>query len=345
MPSGPHVPPHAMYHACDVPLQSTEDRPPYRRSVVTPRLGLWFFLGFTTLFLITPNDIAARLAVSNIRSRPLQLPPRAIALRPTAALPRNVPFSLNALPVNTPAPPTPGRAPEQTRPELPAPTQADDEAGAKAILAALRERHPTRPLGYFTPRFMVSVAELIRRHGNPIEYYIDKLSQIVDWRREEAVDFILDQKFPRLDPGVMFWSGVDFKGQPVLFVRPGLVDMAKFDEAKTYRTVIAVIEEGIARMGDSALRFSVVIDTTGVGVRYFLPTFIKKLFNLMALPYRYRLGTVLVGPTNPIVNAVWAIARPIIPPNFKKNVILSSNPMAELRALMPPADIPKDLFR
>eukprot|EP00667_Euglena_gracilis_P032287 EG_transcript_49170 len=83
---------------------------------------------------------------------------------PAPALPRGV---LRALP--------------STEARTPGPATGATEERAAALLRSLRERYPEEPLHYFTKPFLASVAELVARHNNPIEYYVRKLSEITEW--------------------------------------------------------------------------------------------------------------------------------------------------------------------
>ena len=215
------------------------------------------------------------------------------------------------------------------------------EANVNTLKNELQRRFPTEPLGYFDDAFL----QKLMQKGRPVEYYVRKLSDIVMWRKINKVDGLLDRQFERLDPSIMFWHAEDQQQRPVLYVRPGLVNMKAFEAERTYFTVVSLLEEGIKAMKPGVVEYSVVIDTSGVGPEYFLPGFIKQLFSLAAGPYRNRLGNVIVGPTNRIVNTVWAVASPVIPTSFRGNVVLTKDPMAALRKYIDPAQIPAGVFK
>ena len=82
----------------------------------------------------------------------------------------------------------------------------------------------------------------------------------------------------------------------------------------------------------------------GVGARYFLPGFIRKLIVLATGPYRYRVGTLVIGPTNTVVRSAWKLVAHFIPSEFQENVWLSPEPRQVLEQLMPLDEIPEGIF-
>jgi hypothetical protein len=202
----------------------------------------------------------------------------------------------------------------------PAQTEAD------RILQDLKLMYP--PVFKFSRYFdQPYIENVVQKYGPSAK---KRIAQVMQWRIRNKVD-MLPKGQPRLSADVFFWHGQDNQQRPVLYLRPGGMDMVNYDPAKTAYTLMLSIEAGIKAMPPGVTEFTIVIDTSGVGPLHFNPVFIKPIVQIAVEGYADRIHEVIVGPTNSLVNRLWTFIDSLLPAEFRQKVILSSTPMAVIK--------------
>jgi len=260
-----------------------------------------------------PLAAAFAFVVATLVLLTIPVSPRALYYLPPSLLP---PTRASLAPLRVPAPLL--RSPQHPRGLLPVASAVDTTAPAE-IRDVLARRFPGASLTHFTDDFL---GLMHKKYGDSAT---EKMEEVLQWRIRTDVDR-LSREQPRLSADVMFWHGHDKQRRPLLYLRPGLMDMTTYNASKTEYTVTALIEEGVDALGPGVAEFVLVIDTSGVGPLHFNPLFIQPIVSLAVDGYRHRIHRVLVGPTDPFVNSLWAFIDTLLPADFRSKVLLTSQP-------------------
>ena len=97
-------------------------------------------------------------------------------------------------------------------------------------LAFMRQRYPQADLSYFNKDLVRSIQQTYGAGAR------QKLTQNLDWRMRNRADQIPAGR-PRISDTIMFWHGADTEQRPLLYLRPGALDMLIYDPVKVCLSV------------------------------------------------------------------------------------------------------------
>ena len=101
------------------------------------------------------------------------------------------------------------------------------------------------------------------------EYAALKIEKSLKWRRECAPDAITWTQVSRaMAPNHMWWEGQDRLGRPILYVRPGLMDLGTYCREEYVQAHIYLLEQGLRRMGAGVSSFVLIVDASALGAKH-----------------------------------------------------------------------------
>ena len=169
----------------------------------------------------------------------------------------------------------------------------------------------------------------------PIEYSMEKLSDVMKWRQESGATDLLDKlklangpdnapeavaqpdalregkaMVTLLNCGGCYWHGVTNTGKPILWIRtnrlPWYPDVDAFVNA-----LILLADTGISLMTSHTTDFVVFAETSTPPPPH--PTFLVNLLRTLVKGYPDRLNTLMSAPTSSIMQFVMNLLMPLMP--------------------------------
>jgi len=177
----------------------------------------------------------------------------------------------------------------------------------------------------------------------PLDYTTEKLTQLLQWRSENAVglDKSLDlvsedrcktaeieepQKYERamalattLNYGSMYWHGLDKDGRPILWLRCGRMPWYPDVDAQV-KALILLADAGIAKMGKGITDFVVISDSNSPPPPN--PQFMISLLQGLVKGYPDRLHMLISAPVGSIIQFVMKLLLPLMPGRLAGKIIL-----------------------
>ena len=135
----------------------------------------------------------------------------------------------------------------------------------------LRERGWIEADDFFSDEYLHEVIHGVKDgKQRTFEYSSLKLQQSLQWRRDYGAAHIsrLDVS-NALAPGHMWWEGEDLFGRPILYARPGEMDLSTYCRDEYVRAHVWLIEQGLQRMRPGVSSFVLVVDASNLGVKHF----------------------------------------------------------------------------
>jgi hypothetical protein len=178
----------------------------------------------------------------------------------------------------------------------------------------------------------------------PLEYSIEKLSHVLQWRQEENVSGLLDYVNLTLGPenspealadpekmvkakavatslntNSLYWHGFTKDGKPILWVRTN----RKFwypDVEAELRALILLADVGIRAMPEGTTEFVVLSDSTSPPPPN--PSFMIGMLKGLVKGYPDRLGFLMSAPVSSIIQFVMKLLLPLMPGRLSSKVFL-----------------------
>jgi hypothetical protein len=101
------------------------------------------------------------------------------------------------------------------------------------------------------------------------EYAALKMEKSLRWRRECVPATISWSQVSRaMAPNHMWWEGEDRLGRPILYVRPGLMDLSTYCREEYVQAHIFLIEQGLRRMSAGVATFVLIVDASALGAKH-----------------------------------------------------------------------------
>lgn len=200
---------------------------------------------------------------------------------------------------------------------------------------------------YLSDTYILSVASKpyskdpsIRR---PLEYTMEKLNAVMEWRKENAVDLLdmlnlasgpetateavedpskLTQGkalINSLNYGSMYWHGLDKQGRPILWIRCDRMPWYPDVEAQT-RALILLADVGVSLMPEGTTDFVVLSDSNSPPPPN--PQFMISLLGALVKGYPDRLHQLVSCPVGNIIQFVMKLLLPLMPSRLASKIIL-----------------------
>eukprot|EP00996_Jenningsia_fusiforme_P005519 NODE_6496_length_564_cov_26.908738_g6081_i0.p1 GENE.NODE_6496_length_564_cov_26.908738_g6081_i0~~NODE_6496_length_564_cov_26.908738_g6081_i0.p1 ORF type:complete len:112 (-),score=19.65 NODE_6496_length_564_cov_26.908738_g6081_i0:146-481(-) len=103
------------------------------------------------------------------------------------------------------------------------------------------------------------------------------------------------------------------------------------------------MEQGVRLMARGVCSCILVVDTRGVGWAHFHTALLNKTADMAAIGFRDRVDRIIVGPMNTIVTAAYHAIRPLLPDNLVAKLVITRDPLAEIRKLVDESEMPAHL--
>jgi len=206
----------------------------------------------------------------------------------------------------------------------------------------------------------------------PLEYTIEKLTTLMDWRSGSAVGMeemlelvsipgtgeentkaMVDNpdRFNKakalaasLNYGSMYWHGLDKVGRPVLWIRCGRMPWYPDVEAQV-NSLILLADAGIRQMPKGTTDFVVVSDSNSPPPPN--PQFMINVLQALVKGYPDRLNLLVSCPVGTIIQMIMKVLMPLMPGRLASKIVLVSEEETKekLSALLKEgaADIPEFL--
>mmetsp|Transcript_15418 Transcript_15418/g.24977 ORF Transcript_15418/g.24977 Transcript_15418/m.24977 type:complete len:344 (+) Transcript_15418:84-1115(+) len=201
---------------------------------------------------------------------------------------------------------------------------------------------------YLSDAYVLSVASkpyskdpTVRR---PLEYSMEKLSHVMEWRQEEGAPEMIDlvalangpesapeavenpEKLAKakamvysLNSGSMYWHGLTKDGRPVLWLRTNRKPWYPDVDAEV-NALIAMADAGIKCMPEGITDFVCVSESSSPPPPN--PTFMIKMLKALVKGYPDRLNLLLSAPVSSIVQFVMNLLLPLMPGRLANKVVL-----------------------
>jgi len=202
---------------------------------------------------------------------------------------------------------------------------------------------------YLSDTYILSVASKpyskdpsVRR---PLEYTMEKLGVLMEWRKENAVD-LLDMVNLAVGPETateavenpskltqgkalvnslnyssMYWHGLDKQGRPILWIRCDRMPWYPDVEAQT-RALILLADIGISKMPEGTTDFVVLSDSNSPPPPN--PQFMISLLGALVKGYPDRLHQLVSCPVGSILQYIMKLLLPLMPSRLASKIILIS---------------------
>ena len=193
----------------------------------------------------------------------------------------------------------------------------------------------------------------------PLDYSIEKLSQVLQWRQEagaaDLIDFIHLANGPENSPEALanpeqltkakavatalntasqYWHGFTKDGRPIFWVRTN----RKFwypDVEAELKALILLTDAGIRTMPEGTTEFVVVSDSTSPPPPN--PNFMIGMLKGLVRGYPDRLGLLVSAPVSSIIQFVMKLLLPLMPGRLSSKVLLydMDRMVAKLEEILP----------
>ena len=180
------------------------------------------------------------------------------------------------------------------------PSSQEDYLLVQRLRTFLREKHWEEADDLFTDEYLHTVLHATKNgKQRTFEYAAAKLQQSLEWRRQYGASSIKREDVSNaLAPNHMWWEGEDKYGRPMLYARPGLMDLKTYSREEYVRAHVYLIEQGLKRMRPGVSSFVLVVDSSGLSTKHFDITRDKQLLAIGTEAYPDRMGALVVGPVN-----------------------------------------------
>lgn len=225
-------------------------------------------------------------------------------------------------------------------------------------LSELRARYADadpRLLEYFDSKFLHRVMskmgpEYADDEGRgTLEGNVEMLLKTAQWREKNrpwefvAADELSPAVVKLKEAGVLFWQGYSRDGYPVLYSRPGLIDMEAAD-------AVAVLNmHCLERLDRRVAGFIAVIDISdlcvsnlqyGPGLKL-----VSRMKEMVSVGYRDRMARCLVGPVSFLFEyVVSTLVAPLLPERVMRKVTLSSSLREQLEEELADGEVLPDFL-